>query len=80
MALRNIINQNTIIEYGKIIKKDGFTHNQSYSWGCNTSVVNRGRQGSTYAMHVPLHNQAFGKLGNSSKRKVPRKKNIGIKT
>ena len=34
----NIQKQNTINEYGRIIKKDCLTHDQSYKWLAGTSV------------------------------------------
>ena len=37
----NIQKQNTIEEYGRIIKKDCLTHDQSYKWLSGTSVNSR---------------------------------------
>ena len=38
MAPMNIMNQNTLDEFGKIVGKDRLTHDQSYRWGSGTSV------------------------------------------
>ena len=41
LAPMNIQKQNTINEYGRIIKKDHLTHDQSYKWLSGTSVNSR---------------------------------------
>jgi hypothetical protein len=41
MAPMNIMAQNTIGEFGRIIPKDRLTHNQSWKWSFGTSVNNR---------------------------------------
>ena len=41
LAPMNIMNQNTINEFGRIVGKDHLTHNQSYKWGSGTSVNSR---------------------------------------
>jgi hypothetical protein len=41
LAPMNIQKQNTINEHGRIIEKDGLTHDQSYKWPLGTSVNSR---------------------------------------
>jgi len=41
MAPMNIMNQNTIDEFGRICGKDRLTHDQSYKWTSGTSVNSR---------------------------------------
>ena len=41
LAPMNIMNQDTIDEFGRIVGKDRLTHDQSYKWGSGTSVNSR---------------------------------------
>jgi hypothetical protein len=41
MAPMNIMAQNTIDEFGRVISKDRLTHDQSWKWGSGTSVNSR---------------------------------------
>ena len=41
VAPMNTMNQDTIDEHGRIIRKDRLTHDQNYEWGAGTSVNNR---------------------------------------
>jgi hypothetical protein len=41
MAPMNVIAQNTIDEFGRVIPKDRLTHNQSWKWGSGTFVNSR---------------------------------------
>jgi hypothetical protein len=41
MAPMNIMPQNTINEFGRVIPKDRLTHDQSWKWGSGTSVNSR---------------------------------------
>jgi len=41
LAPMNIMNQNTIDEFGRIVGKDRLTHDQSYKWGSGTSANSR---------------------------------------
>jgi hypothetical protein len=41
MAPMNIMEQNTIDEFGQIIQKDRLTHDQSWKWSSGTSVNSR---------------------------------------
>ena len=41
LAPMNIMTQNKIDEYRRIVEKDRLTHDQSYKWGSGTSVNSR---------------------------------------
>ena len=41
LAPMNIMTQNTIYEYVRIVEKDRLTHDQSYKWGCGILVNTR---------------------------------------
>ena len=41
LAPMNIMKQNSIDEYGRIVEKDRLTHDQSYEWGSGSSVNSR---------------------------------------
>jgi len=41
MAPMNIMAQNTIDEFGRIVPKDRLTHDQSWKWSSGTSVNRR---------------------------------------
>jgi len=41
MAPMNIMAQNTIDEFGRVVPKDRLTHDQSWKWGSGTSINSR---------------------------------------
>ena len=41
LAPMNVMKQNTIDEFGRIVEKDRLTHDQSYKWGSGTSANSR---------------------------------------
>ena len=41
LAPMNVMKQNSIDEYGKIVEKDRLTHDQKYKWGSKTPVNSR---------------------------------------
>ena len=44
MAPMNIMAQNTIDEFGRVVSKDRLPHDQSWKWGSGTSVNSRVRK------------------------------------
>ena len=44
MAPMNIMAQNTIDEFGRVVPKDRLTHDHSWKWGSGTSINSRVRK------------------------------------